>query len=120
MDVSQTISKSRVKELKYFLIHVGTNDLENKHYLQVLDELKQVLNDVCNRFPGMKLIVSELLPRNDTKDDEVKCFNTVLKSYAGRHTDINIANQHNMRDPQFTMFYNEKQVLIAPGRTFAP
>ena len=89
---------------------MGTNDLENKHYLQVLDELKQVLDDVRYRFPGVKLIVSELLPRNDTKDGEVKCFNTVLKSYAEQHTDITIATHHNMRDPQFTMFYDKKHI----------
>ena len=67
-DVSQVISNCHVKELKHFLLHVGTNDLDTKHYLQVFDELKQLLDDVRSRFPGVKLIVSELLPRNDEND----------------------------------------------------
>ena len=89
---------------------MGTNDLENKHYLQVWDEMKQLLDDVRRRFPGVKLIVSELLPRNDTKDEEATCFNTVLKSYAERYTDITIAIHSNMRDPKFFMFYDAKHI----------
>ena len=111
-DVSRVVKNSSVKGLKYFLLHVGTNDLDNKHYLQVLDELKQLLNDVRCRFPGVKFIVSELLPRNDVRDEDVQCFNTLLRSHAERDevTDITVATHQNMRDPTFTMFYDEKHL----------
>ena len=110
-----------MKDLKYFLLHVGTNDLENKGYLQVMGELKQLLEDIHRRFPGVKFIVSEILPRNDTKDKEVQCFNELLRSHAERHDvkDMTIATHQNMRDPNFTMFYDEKHLKRNSAPRFA-
>ena len=120
-EVSRVVKNSCVKELKYLLLHVGTNDLDNKDYLQVLDELKQLLKDARRRFPGVKFIISEMLPRNDARDEDVQCFNAMLKSHAERDdvTDITIATHHNMRDPTFTMFYDEKHLKRNSAPRFA-
>ena len=116
-DVSRTINNSNIQVLKHLLLHVGTNDLDEKDYEQVFDELKQLIDDIRTRFPGVKLIVSELLPRNDSKDSEVLLFNTALKNYAESHDDITLALHHNMRGQD--MFYDAKHLKETKVPKFA-
>ena len=83
------------------VISVGTNDLDEKDHNQVLGELELLLNDVRARFPGVKFIINELLPRLDQRNEEVGRFNTGLQNLKNNQPDITVASQQNMVDPSF-------------------
>ena len=51
-DVSKVLSDPSLKELKYFLLNVGTNDLDEKDHRQVFGELELMLNEMRTKFPG--------------------------------------------------------------------
>ena len=109
-DVSRVITSSSIKQLLHLLLHVGTNDLDNKDHKQVFGELELLLEAIRLKFPGISIVISELLPRNDHRDAEVKLFNQVLMDYVLNHQDVTIARHHNMRDPGYSMFYDEKHI----------
>ena len=51
------------------------NDLDNKDHEQVYEEIKLLFEQIRNKFHDLKIIVSEITPRNDKKDEEVKSLN---------------------------------------------
>ena len=108
--LSQLINNYHIKDLKYILISVGTNDLDDKDHLQVLDEMKCILSEIRYKYPGIKIIINEFTPRKDSRDREVQLFNHILGEYAKNHGDITIASQYNMRDPTFSMIDDDKHV----------
>ena len=99
--VWEEVQKLQCKVLKYMVISVGTNDLDEKDHDQVLGELELLLNDIRARFPGVKFIINELLPRLDERNDEVGRFNTGLQNLKNNQPDITVASQQNMVDPAF-------------------
>ena len=61
------INYSRFKEVEAILIHTGTNDLENDNMdsKMIDNRLIEISNSALERFPTAKIILSEILPRND-------------------------------------------------------
>ena len=59
--VSEELAKLPYKNIKYFLISVGTNDLDSKDHQQVLGELERLINDTSVKYPGIKFIINEFL-----------------------------------------------------------
>ena len=110
-DVSKVLSSPSLKELKYFLLNVGTNDLDDgKDHQQVFGELELMLHGMRTRFPGVKFIISELLPRNDNLDTEVLRFNELLSAYASRYNDVTLAIHKTLRDVSYSHFFDAKHV----------
>ena len=58
---------------RLFLIHVGTNDLPTKDADDVLDEYYELVDEIRERFPTAKILISALL----TRTDELKLQNKV-------------------------------------------
>ena len=77
--------------IQYLLLNVGTNDLDNKDHVQVFDEMKFLLEQIRKKYRGIKIIVSEIIPRNDSRDQEGQAFNELLYTYAEVHSDITVA-----------------------------
>ena len=114
--VSQQIKNCTYKELDYVLISVGTNDLDTKNHDQVFGEMQILVDEIRSKFHGIKLIINELLPRNDHRDNEVQKFNHVLGEYVKLHADLTVVSQQNMRDPTFSMFYDAKHMYTVRGK----
>ncbi len=107
--LAEEIKKLPYKSLRYILISVGTNDLDVKDHEQVLGELQLIISDIRSRFPGIKFIINEFLPRRDNRNSEVAKFNAGLGEYAKGHHDITIASQQNITD--MSMLYDAKHLL---------
>ena len=56
------------------------------------------------------MVLSEIPPRGDPRDEEVIKFNALLKNYVDNHSDITIATHHNLRDESYSMFYDNKHI----------
>ena len=106
--MSEQVKKLRYRSVKYLLISVGTNDLDDKDNEQVFGELELVLADIRTQFPGIKFIINELLPRKDERNSEIGEFNRRLGDYVRTQHDTTIASQQNITD--MSMFYDNKHL----------
>ena len=95
------IDESNITSLKSILIHTGVNDTDDTCGTKVGEKLFTIINKIQAKFPGIKIIVSEVTPRMDGKDSEVKKCNNVINQYAKRREGIYIAAHSNLRDQRF-------------------
>ena len=99
--VAETVKALPYKSLKYIFLSVGTNDLDTKDHDQVLGELMLLVNEIRTKYPGIKFIINELLPRGDIRNSKVVKFNVGLNEFAAPLHDITVASQSNMSDITF-------------------
>ena len=104
------LEKEGIKELKYILLNVGVNDLDEKDHTVVFDEMQKLIVLVRTKYPGIKIIIGEATPRNDPRDEEVKNYNGLLNDYTRDNADITIAIHENLRDPTWSMYYDSKHI----------
>ena len=57
--------------LKHVLINAGVNDIDTKSGMQVFQEMEVTVEQLSMKYPGIKIIFSEITPRNDKRDNEV-------------------------------------------------
>ena len=107
---SQLIITEDIKELKYILLSIGVNDLDNKHHTQVFGEMRTLIDQIRLKYPGIKIIIGEATPRKDERDDEVKQYNNLLKDFASDNADITVAIHENLRDPTWSLYYDSKHI----------
>ena len=102
--------EEKIKNVKYMLINVGVNDLDQKSGENVFDELKNTINIIRNKYEGIKIMLSEITPRRDEKDAEVKICNDLITDWANTQQYIYLARHNNLRDPEWTMFFDTKHI----------
>lgn len=106
-EVDNTIDNMKAhSNLKYFFISVGCNDLDTKHGDLVFNSIKSIVDKLRGKFPGIKIILSEITPRMDDLDIQVRAVNTLLNQYVNSSDDLYLTFNSNMRDPDF--FYDNK------------
>ena len=111
------IDGSNITSLKSILIHTGVNDTDDMCGNKVGEKLFTIINKIQAKFPGIKIIVSEVTPRMDGKDTEVKKCNNVINQYAKRREGIYIAAHSNLRDQRF--FRDSKHIKETKIAKFA-
>ena len=108
--VSHLIKNEDIKDLKYILLSIGVNDLDDKDHTQVFGEMRTLINQIRLKYPGIKIIIGEATPRNDARDEEVKRYNRLLKDFASDNADTTVAMHENLRDPTWSMYYDAKHI----------
>ena len=109
-DVSKMVGEKNLTDVKHFLLNVGLNDIDDKDHKQVFQETEMLINQLRNKYPGIKMIISELIPRKDNRNDEVEAFNSLLGKYASKYGDITVARHANLKDATWSMHYDEKHI----------
>ena len=72
--------------------------------------MEVIIDKMRRKYPGIKLIISEITPQNDRKETKVKNCNQLLRDDARSNNDIFIASHENMRDPTWSMFEDVKHI----------
>ena len=74
------INYPRFKEVEAILIHTGTSDLENDNMdsKMIANRLTDISNSALEKFPTAKIILSEILPRNDEFNMKGTEVNSIL------------------------------------------
>ena len=75
-----------------------------------MNELKSIIDKLTDKFKGIKIILSEITPRNDDKDEAVIEFNKQLFDIYDKKTDIFLVYHHNLRDNNYSKHYDEKHI----------
>ena len=96
--------------LKYILINVGVNDIDNQSGTDVFNRLKQTIHYIKNKFENVKIILSEITPRRDQRDEDVLMCNRLLNEYARSIEYLVIARHSNLRDTEGSFLYDAKHI----------
>ena len=94
-------SNIKYTKLKYFFMNVGCNDLDNHNAEEVFRKIQNTSEKLKMLHPDLKIIVSEIIPRMDDKDDRVKETNLLLNKYVHTVGNIYVVHNYNLRDPDF-------------------
>ena len=113
VDVEKRYREETAKTIKHILIHVGVNDLDTRTPEQVTEHLKVIVNGMIKKFKGVKIVVSEITPRNDEKDADVIRCNVLIQDLYKNEDDVTIAPHSNLRDDDWSMFDDSKHVSEA-------
>ena len=62
------VEENDIKSLKYILLNVGVNDLDTTDFAIVFQELENIIETIRCKYPNIKIIISEITPRNDARD----------------------------------------------------
>ena len=73
---------NKIETLRHVLLNVGVNDLDTKDPDTTFQELLSIVEEIRRKYPNIKFIISEINPRNDIRDLQVKQFNKLLAEYS--------------------------------------
>ena len=118
-ELKQYIGDHDIRSLEYILINIGINDIDIKTGKEVYEDLTLIVEKLVVDFPNVKIILSELTPRADEKDSEVKKCNELMNTMASKYKNIVIAHHFNLRDENYTMYDDIKHIKRTSVPRFA-
>ena len=113
VEVEKRFREETAKSIKHILIHVGVNDLDTRTPEQVTQHIKVIISGMRKKFVGVKIVMSEITPRNDERDIDVIRCNELLQELYKNEVDVTIAPHSNLRDDNWSMFDDSKHVTEA-------
>ena len=93
--------KIEYRNLKYFLISVGCNDLDAKEPEEVFNAIRDIASQLKTAYPEIKIIIGEITPRMDERDSAVVETNGMINEFAGDLDHIYVIKNSNLRDSKF-------------------
>ena len=72
--------------------------------------MKCIIETLKTKYPGIKIILSEITPRKDEKDETVKEYNNLLCNLYEKEPNIFIVYHKNLRDDNYSKHYDEKHI----------
>ncbi len=111
-EAMKAIHEVKYTNLQYVLVSIGVNDTDDEEEdgLSVANRLLELLNVIKEKYPDSKIILNELTPRNDSRDNEVIKCNGALFTAIEKDNKIFLAKQSNLRDPEYTFFFDAKHI----------
>ena len=102
-DVNDLLDKKEYRNLKFFFISVGCNDVDYKDGPGVFHDIKKTVQRIQSEYPNVKVIVSEITPRmdDDDIDKEVRDCNKLLNEFVAASETTFITRNSNLRDRRF-------------------
>ena len=100
-ELIRNIERNDLREYDVVMIHVGVNDIDTTDGVDVARKLVDVTSRVKLSAPGVKIIISEVTPRQLFRDNEVLACNKEMKIL--QHAEnITVARHSNLRDEQWS------------------
>ena len=109
-EAMKAIHETQYTKLQYVLVSIGVNDTDDEDGLTVARRLSELIHIIKQKYPNSKIILNELTPRNDPRDKEVIECNGALFSVAEKDANIFLAKQSNLRDREYSFFFDVKHV----------
>ena len=101
-EFDKTILNYDLREYDVVIIHIGVNDLDHNSGMNVARRLIRLTSSIKSSAPGIKIILSEITPRQLTRDNEVVACNNELHETLGKAENITLANHSNLRNDEWT------------------
>ena len=93
--------KSKLTQYDVIIIHVGVNDIDKFDGKTVAVKLANAAKVITSAAPQAKILLSEVTPRQLTKDDQVQVCNKSLKEIL-QDTNIDIIRHSNLRNREWS------------------
>ena len=92
------ISSPRFQVNEALIINTGVNDVEQLKLDEVIQKQLEMVDTAMKAFPGKKIIVSSVTPRDDDFDEDIWAINRTIQSEISNSTDVIYVNNDNLRD----------------------
>ena len=109
-DLKTMIPTIELEHTRLLIINVGVNDLDKKDGRDVFNELKSILEDITKSVPHIKIVLSEITPRNDERDAQVIICNALLKDAFSRSRNVTIAHHNKLRNSEWSFHEDAKHL----------
>ena len=94
MDLSKKINVEKLKQDRYIhSVKLGVNDIDVKDGNAVFRKMTQIIEAIWSKAPNIKIIINEITPRNDDRDEEVIECNKLLSRYCMKYDKVFLAKQ---------------------------
>ena len=108
--VKSAIERENATDVKYFLISVGTNDIDTKEPTDIITEYTDIVDLLRRKYPGIKIIINELPPRKEKYDDKVTHMNRLLGDLCWQNDFLSLVDQSKLREDIDKTMYDDKHV----------
>ena len=108
--LKQYITDLHATSIKYFLIHVGVNDIDHAGGDEVFKQIMDNIELLKQKYPEIKIVLAELTPRMDNKDAAVNKCNELLNHYAELDEKIFIASHESLRGNKTDFLADNKHI----------
>ena len=98
------MTKVKLNTYDVVIIHIGVNDIDISDGKTVASKLCKIAADVKIAAPEVKIVLSEVTPRQLTRDSEVISCNKELRNTIRNIPDITIARHSNLRDDKWSCY----------------
>ena len=108
--MKSAIERENATDVKYFLISVGTNDIDTKEPTDIITEYTDIVDLLRRKYPGIKIIINELPPRKEQYDDKVTHMNRLLGDLCWQNDFLSLVDQSKLRENIETTMYDDIHV----------
>ena len=85
---------------------------------EVFQQLVKVINQLRGKYEGIKIILCEITPRGDVRDDEVIRINQIIAEYSQDKVYIFLAKHGNLRTEDKRHFSDNKHISFNAAPIF--
>ena len=111
IEAGQSIHRTKYNKLKYVLLSIGVNDTDDEGGEEVARRMKELIDTIQRLYPHVKIVMNELTPRADQRDEDViKCNKALANITSASNGKIVLAIQSNLRDNTYSFFRDVKHV----------
>ena len=90
--------KTNLGEYDIIFIHTGVNNIDTEDGKSVADNLVDLVHQIRARYSAIKVIVSEITPRQIHRDEQVQACNKILRSSLAGQQNVTLAFHGNLRN----------------------
>ena len=118
-DAYDTLVRSNNRGLSCIFLHCATNDMESKSTENILELFKRITDLIKNKFQAAKIILSEILIRNDHLDEMGSRINSHLNHIYRDDEKVLIIRHGNIRREGIRVLRDSKHLLPSISPLFA-
>ena len=101
-DLRQLLPSTKFDGVGLIYIHTGVNDIDTEDGNKVAKNLIDIVKLIKQNLPNVKVVVSEVTPRQMHRDDEVQKCNTALHTALDTEDNVTIAKHSNLRNDRWS------------------
>lgn len=101
--VQTVIRNESAIDVKYFFMNVGVNDIGKNTPEIIIEEYKTIIRMLKEKYPDIKIIISEVTPRKGDLNKDVMKVNKLLAELCENVDFLFLVNHSNLQD-KFTLY----------------
>ena len=101
-DLRKLLQSTNLSDVDLIVIHTGVNDIDTEDGDKVSQNLIDIVRRIQQNLPNVKVVVSEVTPRQLHRDEEVIRCNAALHAALNGTEGVTIAKHSNLRNDRWS------------------